>query len=156
MPQLVEVPALSPEIVELEARHAAVMHVSGLPAELPALLGEAFEATMGQVAASGGQVVGPPFARYFAFGERIEADAGFPYAGELVATERVHDVVLPAGRAVLATYVGSYEQIATAWGRVQAWIGEHQLTPTSAPWEAYLSGLEAPGLPVTQIVFPIR
>lgn len=156
MAHSVGTPAMTPEIVELEGRHAAVMHVLGQPPELPSLLHEAFEATMRQIAASGAQVAGPPFARYLGFGERIDAEVGFPYIGTLVATDRVHDAVLPSGRAVLATHVGPYAEIASAWSHVQEWIRERGLVETSAPWESYLTGPDDPGEPVTQIVFPIR
>lgn len=156
MPQATQSPAVHPEIVQLERKRAAVMHVVGQPAEIPRLLGEAFEATMQQVSISGGQVVGPPFARYGGFGPQIDAEVGFPYAGALVETDRVHDVELPGGRAVLATHVGPYADIGAAWARIQAWIGEQGLEPASAPWESYLTGPDDPGQPVTQIVFPVR
>ncbi|HYL40916.1 MAG TPA: GyrI-like domain-containing protein [Candidatus Binatus sp.] len=146
---------VSPEIVQLEEKRAAVLHVSGAASELPTLLPEAFEATMRQIADSGAQVAGPPFARYLSFGARIDAEVGFPYLGSLVENDRVRGVTLPAGRAVLATHVGPYEERGAAWARIQAWIREHGLTPTSAPWEAYLTGPDDPGQPVTQIVFPV-
>ena len=156
MTHMTELPALTPEIVQLEARHAAVLHVRGETADLPSLLREAFEASMQQIAASGGQVAGPPFARYLGFGERVEAEVGFPYVGTLVATDGVHDALLPAGRAVVGTYVGGYDEIGAAWKRVADWITEQRLKPAGAPWESYLTAPDAPGEPVTQIVFPIR
>ena len=156
MAHVIESPAVAPEIVELEGRQAAVVRLSGSPSSLPALMREAFELTMGQIAASGAQVAGPPFSRYHGFGDPIDAEAGFPYIGTLAETERVYAIRLPAGRAVLATHVGSYEGIGEAWSRVDAWIHEHGLVQTSAPWEAYLTGPDDPGQPVTQIVFPVR
>lgn len=156
MGESISAPAGTPEVVELEPRQAAVLHVVGEPAELPALLREAFEVTMERIAASGGQVAGPPFARYLAFGERVEAEVGFPYIGALAPTDRVRDASLPGGRGVLLTYVGPYEEIGEAWNRIGRWIEEHGFAQASAPWESYLTGPDDPGLPVTQIVFPIR
>lgn len=156
MPQTIESAAITPELVRLEGRRAAVMHVAGAPAELPSLLREAFEMTMQQIASSGGQVVGPPFARYASLGDRIDADVGFPCMGPLAASERVHETSLPAGRAVVATFVGPYEEIAAAWDRVEGWMREHGLESAAAPWESYLTGPDDPGLPVTQITFPVR
>jgi effector-binding domain-containing protein len=132
------------------------VHVDAAASELPTLMRDAFEATMGQIAASGAQVAGAPFARYLSFGDRIEAEIGFPYMGTVEATESVDSARLPGGRAVLATYVGPYEQIGAAWNGVDQWIREHGLLPAGAPWEAYLTGPDDPGQPVTQIVFPIR
>jgi effector-binding domain-containing protein len=145
-----------PEVVQLEPRRAAVMHVVGAPNELRSLLSEAFEATMQQVARSGGQVAGPPFARYLSFGERVEAEVGFPYVGALAATDRVREANLPGGRAVVLTHVGPYDEIASAWDRVSDWMRQQGMTQASPPWESYLTGPDDPGLPVTQIVFPVR
>jgi effector-binding domain-containing protein len=156
MTHAIDFAAVTPAIAMLELRHAAVMHVVGRPEQLPSLLSEAFAATMQQVAASGAQVAGPPFARYLALGEQMEAEAGFPYVGTLVPTDRVHDAILPGGRAVLTTHVGPYDEIAGAWQRLDAWIREQGLEASSPPWESYLTGPDDPGPPVTQIVFPIR
>ncbi|HEU4673391.1 MAG TPA: GyrI-like domain-containing protein [Candidatus Limnocylindrales bacterium] len=156
MTDVIQARPLTPEIVQLAPRHAAVVRVAGASGELPALLGEAFGLTMAQVGASGGQVAGPPFARYLAFGERIEAEVGFPYVGTLQPTDRVHDAELPGGRAVMATYVGPYEGIGDAWEQVRGWLRAERLVEAGPPWESYLTGPEEPGAPVTQIVFPVR
>jgi len=147
--------AVAPQVVELEPRRAAAVRIAAPAAQLPTLLPKAFEETMAQIAASGAQLAGPPFARYLGFGVEVEADVGFPYTGTLERSERVRDVRLPGGRAVLATHVGAYDEIASAWAAIKAWIDERELEPTSAPWESYLTGPDDPGLPVTQIVFPI-
>jgi effector-binding domain-containing protein len=149
-------PARRPEVVQLEPRQAAVTRVAGKRSEIASLLHDAFELTMEQVARSGGQVAGPPFARYLGFGERIEAEVGFPCVGELSPTERVHEATLPGGRAVMLTYVGSYDEIGEAWNGIGQWMAKHGFVPASAPWESYLTGPDDPGLPVTQIVFPIH
>ena len=156
MTQAIGAASLTPEVVQLEPRRAAVIRVLGPASELPSLLREAFEATMQQIALSGGQVAGPPFARYLAFGKQMDAEVGFPYIGTLVPTDRVHEAVLPGGRAVLTTHVGSYEEIGPTWSRIEGWIREQGLTTVAPPWESYLTGPDDPGLPVTQIVFPIR
>jgi effector-binding domain-containing protein len=156
MTHMTESLVLTPEIVQLEPRHAAVLHVRGATTDLPSLLSEAFDASLRQIAASGGEVAGPPFARYLAFGERVEAEVGFPYVGTLLASDSVHDTLLPDGRAVVGTYVGGYDEIGAAWKRVADWITEQRLKPAGAPWESYLTAPDAPGEPVTQIVFPIR
>lgn len=156
MNQAVDTAVRTPEVVELEPRQAAVVHVAGDGSELPSLLGDAFETTMQQIVISGGQVAGPPFARYLGFGKRVEAEVGFPYIGTLVSNERVRAVTLPGGRAVLMTHVGAYEEIRDAWSSVTAWMREEGLEQTSAPWESYLTSPGDPGLPVTQIVFPVR
>lgn len=156
MAQTMSAPTRTPEVVELDPRRTAVTRVVSEASDFPALLREAFELTMQQIASSGGQVVGPPFARYRQFGARVEAEVGFPFVGDLAATPRVHEAALPGGRAVMLTHVGSYDEIGDAWTALGRWIEEQGFAPGSAPWESYLTGPDDPGLPVTQIVFPIR
>jgi effector-binding domain-containing protein len=142
-------------LVELPARRAAVVRIEGAATDLPRLMGGAFEATAAAIGAAGAEFAGPPFARYHAFGAGITADAGFPFVGELEPSGDVVIVELPAGRAVTTRHVGSYDTIAAAWDRANAWMRDHGLVPTGAPWEGYLTGPEDPGPPVTEIVFPV-
>jgi effector-binding domain-containing protein len=128
-------PALAPEIVELPERHAAAVGIDGRVEELPGLMAEAFGLTATAITGSGAVIAGPPFARYHGFGERVQAEVGFPFTGPLVTTDRVRESILPGGRLVTTTHVGPYEEIAGAWERAMAWMREHGLTATAAPWE---------------------
>jgi len=151
-------PTMSPEIVELVERPAAVVHVDATMEEFPRVLGEAFGLAARRIDGSGATVAGHPFARYLSFGDRIEAEAGFPFAGTLVPTrpDRVMQTMLPGGRAVTTTHVGPYDEIGKAWDRAIAWMGEHQLECAGPAWEAYLTGPDDPGPPATEIFWPIR
>jgi effector-binding domain-containing protein len=149
-------PALTPEIIELPARSAAVVRIEGQVADMPRMMGEAFDLTSRAITGSGASFAGHPFARYFAFGERIEAEVGFPFSGTVTPTDRVHVCELPGGRAVTTTHVGPYDQIGDAWNRATTWMKEHGLEQAAPGWEAYLTGPEDPGPPITEIFFPVR
>jgi effector-binding domain-containing protein len=99
---------------------------------------------------------GPPFARYIAFGHRVQAEVGFPFVGRLVEDGHVYRTELPGGRAVTATHAGPYETIGTTWDAARAWIDEQGLEVAGPAWESYLTGPEDPGPPVTEIYWPIR
>jgi len=148
--------ATSPTIVELVEHPAAVVRVDTTMAEFSHVLGEVFGLTAGVIAGSGAAIAGHPFVRYLAFGDRIEAEVGFPFTGTLVPTGRVTLVTLPGGRAVTTTHIGPYTEIAATWESTVAWIGEHQLECAGPAWEAYLTGPDDPGPPVTEIFWPIR
>jgi effector-binding domain-containing protein len=148
-------PAKAPEIVELVERPAAVVHIDATMEEFPRLLGEAFGLAARAIAAAGAVIAGHPFARYLSFGARIEAEAGFPFTGTLVPTDRVSQAKLPGGRAVTATHVGPYDEIETTWDQATAWMGEQRLEGTGPAWEAYLTGPDDPGPPVTEVFWPI-
>ena len=145
----------TPEIVDLPERHAAVIGIDGRVDELPRLMGEAFGLTAQAIGESGAVIAGPPFARYHGFGERIQAEVGFPFSGKLVPSDRVRETILPGGRLATTTHVGPYEELAQAWDRAAAWMREHALTTTSAPWECYLTGPDEPGPPITEIYWPL-
>jgi effector-binding domain-containing protein len=148
--------AKTPEIIELVERPAAVVRIDATMEEFPRLVGEAFGLAAQAIQGSDATIAGHPFARYLSFGFRIEAEAGFPLDGTLVPTDRVTPTLLPGGRAVTATHVGAYDEIAAAWERTTAWMGEHHLEGAGPPWEAYLTGPDEPGPPVTEIFWPIR
>ena len=143
-------------IVDLTPMSAAVVRVSGPVSELPRLMGEAFAATMGAIELGHGRIAGPPFARYLDFGQRVTAEVGFPFVGGLARDDRVYRADLPGGATVTTTHVGPYETIGVAWDAARAWIDEHGLTLTGAPWETYLTGPDDPGPPVTTVYWPIE
>lgn len=145
----------TPRIENRPEQAAAVIRVEGPVSDIPELIGEAFRLTADAVGRSGATIVGPPFTRYLDFGERILADVGFPFIGDLRPDPRVHRIDLPGGRHVIATYIGSYDGIAAAWEVVATWIRDSGHAVTGLAWEAYLTGPEEPGPPVTEIVWPI-
>lgn len=148
-------PPRTPEIVERPEQHAAIVLIGGRTEELSHLFGEAFAETARVIGASGAAIAGPPLARYRLFGERIEAEAGFPFTGTLRPTDRVQEAILPGGRTVTTTHVGPYSELARAWDRTQAWMREHDLKASGPAWECYLTGPDDPGPPVTEIFFPL-
>ena len=147
--------ALAPTIVELPERQAAVVRIEGPVEEMPRMMGEAFDVTMRAITSSGATYAGHPFARYLGWGAQVVAEVGFPFSGTVSPKDSVYLTQLPAGRTVTATYVGPYDRIGEAWEAIGTWMKEHGLESTAPPWEAYETGPEDPGPPVTEICFPI-
>jgi effector-binding domain-containing protein len=154
--EIVDGASTTPGIVELPARETAVVHIEGATVDLPRLFAEAFELSARAISTSGARIAGPPYGRYYEFGARIRAEAGFPFAGTVAPTERVSISTLPAGRAVTITHVGSYETLGETWQRGQTYLSAQGLTATGAPWECYLTGPDDPGPPVTEVFWPVR
>ena len=142
-------------IVELPERRAAVVRIEGAVDELPRLMGGAFQATAGAIGAAGAQFAGPPFARYLAFGERIEAEVGFPFEGELSPAGDVFVCTLPHGRAVTTRHVGPYDGIGATWERATEWMRARDLLASGPAWECYLTGPDEPGPPITEVFWPV-
>jgi effector-binding domain-containing protein len=142
-------------LCELPPKRAAVVRISGSVEDLPMLMDRAFSVTSRAITSAGARMAGHPFARYTAFGERIEAAVGFPFVGDVPATDGVEITELPGGRAVTVRHVGPYSEIGAAWERATAFIKERGLTPTGPAWECYLTGPNDPGPPITEIFWPL-
>jgi effector-binding domain-containing protein len=149
-------PATAPEIVELPARQAAVVRIEGPVADMPRMMGEAFDLTTQAITSSGASFAGHPFARYVTVEPQVVAEVGFPFTRTVIPTDLVYICDLPGGRAVKVTHVGPYEGIGAAWHRATAWMAEQGLEQAAPGWEAYLTSPDEPGPPITEIYFPIR
>lgn len=151
--------AFSPEIVELEPQEAVAVRGDVATADLPAFFARAFHEAAEAANVSGVQIVGPPFGFYPEMPtETVVVEAGFPVATPAEAHGNAHRLVLPGGRAVRVTHVGSYETMEQTYEELQAWMAEHDLEPAAGMWESYLSDPAAqpdPALWRTQIVWPI-
>jgi effector-binding domain-containing protein len=133
-------PALRIELIEVEEESTAVMPIEGPAADLPRLLGGVFERTARIIAESGAEITGPPFTRYYGItGGRVEAEAGFPFTGELVERLGVRRSALPGGRMAVTTHIGPYDTLAATYAESTRWIEAHGLATAGAPWEVYMS-----------------
>jgi effector-binding domain-containing protein len=145
------------ELRELEPRPAAVVRIDVPPAEISDAIGAAFAEVAGAAARAGVAIGGEPFARYVSFGpERIVAEVGFPVAGPLPETGRVHPTFLPGGLVASAVHVGPYDTLHETYARMQAWIAESGRTPGGEMWEVYWS--EPVGDPTTwrtEVCWPV-
>ena len=139
----------------LPPKRAAIVWISGTGQDLPVLMERAFAITSRAITAAGARFGGPPFARYTALGEHIEAAVGFPFVGEVPATEEIQITELPGGRAAMARHIGPYNEIGLAWERATAEMKDRGLTPTGPAWECYLTGPQDPGPPITEIFWPL-
>jgi effector-binding domain-containing protein len=149
-------PATTPEIIELPARQAAVVRIEGTVSDMPRMMGEAFDSTMKAITTSGAEYAGHPFARYLSLEPLIVAEVGFPFSGTVIPTGPVYICDLPGGRAVKTTHVGTYDRLGETWNRATAWMAEQGLELAEPGWEAYLTGPDDPGPPITEIFWPIR
>jgi effector-binding domain-containing protein len=142
-------------LCELPPRRAAIMRISGSVQDLPALMDRAFSETSRAISSAGARFAGHPFARYTAFGERIEAAVGFPFVGDVEATNGIEISDLPGGRAAMVRHIGPYDEIGVAWEGGTAWMKERGLTPSGPAWECYLTGPQDPGPPITEVFWPL-
>ncbi|MDH3753178.1 MAG: GyrI-like domain-containing protein [Acidimicrobiia bacterium] len=150
---------LSCELVELEPQPAAVVRATVPFDGLPEFFGQAFTAVMEHLGGQGVSPVGPPFGFYPAKPrDVVEVRAGFPVATPVVTGGEVESMVLPGGRAVTTTHVGSYDTLEQTYAELQAWMSENDVVPGQAVWESYVSDptTAPPEEWCTEIVWPVE
>jgi effector-binding domain-containing protein len=114
-------------------------------AELPSFFAAAFTELDALARASGAQIAGPPFARYFSISpEAVDVEAVFPLVAPVQGSGRVRAIELEGGRAVQALHAGPYEQLHGVYQALERWLQEHGATPAGPVREIYLTGPEVP------------
>ncbi len=134
----------TPQILETEAQHVAVIHLTIPRAEIQNVMRAAIGEVMTAVAA---QRIGPTDV-VFSHHRRMDAETfdfevGVPVSAPVTPVGRVIAGELPAARVARTVYRGRYEGLATAWGEFDAWINEqgHSVAPNL--WERYVQGPES-------------
>ena len=146
-------------IVVLEPQEAIAVRGDVPMADLPTFFATAFAEAAQAAAASGVDIVGPPFGFYPKQPtETVAVEAGFPVSAWPVSHGSAHPLMLPGGRVVQAMHVGPYETMKQTYTTLQAWMADRGLQPAVGMWECYLSdpGVERdPATWRTMIVWPI-
>lgn len=128
------------ELVEVERRPTAVVRGTIPMGELPAFFDSAFEQLTTVLAQQELAVSAPAFALYHgAPTEVARLEVGFPLDSEVTPTGDVEASHLPASKVARTIHRGSFEQLGDTWGRLGAWIGDHDLEPAESMWEVYLT-----------------
>lgn len=148
-----------PQIVELPEQGAAVIHLTVPTTEIRQVMGPALNEVLAAVAAQGCRQTGAWFTHHLHRPTDVfDFEVGVPIAGTLAATGRVRPGRLPAARVVRTVHVGEYDDLASAWGALEAWLAARGHAAAGEMWEHYTVGPES-GLPAaqwrTQLVWPL-
>jgi effector-binding domain-containing protein len=136
-----------PRMEELSPQATAAVRIQSPMADLA----QAFDTYLPLVASrteeAGGQISGPPFARYHEFGsEEVDVEIGFPVASppSLPALEScvAGDVglgQLPGGPVARITHRGPYDGLSATYDRLHDWIhAQPGYDDGAGPWESYV------------------
>jgi effector-binding domain-containing protein len=129
------------------------------PEAMTEFFGRAFDRAYSAAQELGAEVNGAPVAVYRGDPEHgFDVTAGFPVVGTVAASPGVEVVNLPAGQAVTAIHVGSYDSMKDAYAEIYAWMRDAGVTPAEPMWEEYLTDPASTPDPAqwrTRIVFPL-
>lgn len=146
-------------ILELEEEHTAAVRRTVPRSELTGFFDTAFVTVLEALQRAGRQPAGAPFARYRGDPtDVVDVEAGFPVTEPLADTDELVAGTLPAGRAVEAVHVGSYDDLRSTYDRIWAWAAEHHLELGTEMWERYESGPASDPDPATwrtRILWPL-
>jgi effector-binding domain-containing protein len=134
----------TPEIIDVLAQQAAVIHVTVPRAQISEVMGPAIHEVMSAIAAQGIAPAGPIFSHHLRLDPGVfDFELGVPVTDPVAATGRVKPGRLPATRIARTVYHGPYERLGDAWGEFGEWLSTQGLTPAQDLWESYLTGPES-------------
>lgn len=82
--------------------------------------------------------VGPPFVRYHTFGEtETDVEVGVPVNDGVAGDGRIAAGELPGGAAITTWHLGAHDGLGEAYGRLAAWLKDHDREASGAAWEVY-------------------
>lgn len=139
----------TPEIIEVEAQVAAVIHLDIPRDQMQIEMPKAIKELMGLLSDQGQAPQGPMFAHHLKFSEtHFDFEVGFPVTQTIRSVGRVRNGSLPAATVARTTYAGPYEGLFGAWDAFGKWLGEaeilkqHGLKRGDSIWEIYTLGPE--------------
>lgn len=122
-------------------------------------LGRIFRTVSEAIDKQGIKPSGAPFARYHAFGDVVDLEAGLPVETPIQAIGNVKPSQLPGGPAAVAVHAGPYEGLGNTYDAIEAWMKNTNRIPNGGPWELYLTDPTSEPNPnrwLTQIIWPFH
>jgi effector-binding domain-containing protein len=134
-----------PEIVRVERRDTAVVHITTPRERIEEAIDPAIREVVEALAAQGVPPAGPLVSSHLRLDPKIfDFKVGFPVERPFVAAGRVRPGELPAATVAKAVYRGPYDGLTDAWSEFGSWMQATGLRPAAVGlWEAYVRGPES-------------
>jgi effector-binding domain-containing protein len=142
-------PAIDAKFVNLTVQPTAAVRVRRpmSTVDVGALMDDAMSRLGALFEKVGATPVGPPYARYHAWGgELADVEIGFPLGGTIDALTALADSPegevgaseLPGGRAAQMIHRGPYPTLGDAYTSLHDWIHSQGHDEGDGPWESYI------------------
>ena len=146
-------PAIDARLVDLSPQQTAAVRVRRpmSTVDVGALMDDAMSRLAARLGQAGATPVGPPYARYHAWGgELADVEIGFPLAGRIDGLSALADSPegevgaseLPGGRAAQTVHRGPYPTLGDAYSSLHDWIHAQGYDEGDGPWESYVDNPE--------------
>lgn len=149
-------PDLNPHIEVIPEWIRAGIRVQVPVAELPSVFGPTFTRVAEAITSAGSDIIGPAYACYFGDpSEVIDVEIGFGIDA-FMSSDQVQITTAPATDAVVATHIGTPEQLAASYELLVPWIVSSGVDIANYMYEFYDTMDEAnPSQATTRMVFPL-
>src|SRR3981189_974897 len=112
----------TPQIMQTEVQHAAVIHLTIPRNEMGKVFGPAVGELMAALADQKAPPVGAVFAHHLKMSQStFDVEVGVKVSAPVKAIGRVRPSHLPAARVARTVYSGPYEGLSAAWGELNQW-----------------------------------
>lgn len=145
------------ELRERSPQPALAVRTRASVQELPEMMGRIYGAIMDAMDHEGAVMAGEPYTAYFNMDVAdLDLEIGIPVDRPVDGRDDVQAVEIPGGRFASLVHVGPYDQLASAYEVLTAWIAEQGLEVTGAAYEFYFSPPETPPEQIkTEIMLPV-
>lgn len=127
--------------------------------KLPGFFGIAYGGVMAYLQELGEAPAGMPFGIYYNLDmSALDVEAGFSVSRVLPGKGEISASIIPGGRYISTTHIGSYDSMMPAYDALTKWAKRNSYEPTGIVYEYYLNDPNAgPGIvPETEIRFPVK
>jgi effector-binding domain-containing protein len=88
----------------------------------------------------------------------LDVEAGFPVARVLTGKGEISASIIPGGKYISTTHIGSYDSVQPAYDALTEWAKKNGYEPSGIAYEYYLNDPTANPdiIPETEIRFPVK
>ena len=129
----------TPKILQTVVQPTAIIHITIPKEQIRNVMEPGLKELLATLGKQGIAPTGPWFTRHLKMmRDTYDFEIGVPVKERVVAAGRVTAGQLPAATVARTILHGSYEGLASAWPKLDAWIVAQGRAPGPALWETYL------------------
>lgn len=150
--------SLAFSIVDREAQPVLSIQTRTSMRDLPEVILQSLASVGETLAERRLQPSGPAFVAYYNLDMHdMLVEIGFPVASAIKSENPVQMRVIPGGPVGMCKYIGSYQELATVYQQLSAYIESQGREPTGVSYEFYINDPSStpPNELETHIVFPL-